>query len=148
MQADAGSAVSQAWQREQCGPRVPMELPAEGYLPSPTCQAGALGAHVGVSRQMLPRPWGFLRGLLGGCAGGGCQPRSCFLSSGRAPTGMRSTKYRLTSQHGPLLLMLLLVAIAACITLIVCHISGVSRGSPWVLGLPWGPGLSSDALYL
>lgn len=58
-------------------------------------------------------------------------------------------KYRLTSQHGPLLLMLLLVAIAACITLIVITFSyGVSRGSPWVLGLPWGPGLSSDALYL
>ena len=45
--------------------------------------------------------------------------------------------------------MLLLVAIAACITLIVITFSyGVSRGSPWVLGLPWGPGLGSDALYL
>lgn len=32
-------------------------------------------------------------------------------------------KYRLTSQHGPLLLMLLLVAIAACITLIVITFS-------------------------
>ena len=50
-EADAGSAVSQAWQREQCGPRVPMELPAEGvpsqpHLPnSPTDANAADGAY-------------------------------------------------------------------------------------------------------
>lgn len=41
-------------------------------------------------------------------------------------------KYRLTSQHGPLLLTLLLVAITACVTLIVitfvCGVSGAARG--------------------
>lgn len=56
-------------------------------------------------------------------------------------------KYRLTSQHGPLLLTLLLVAITACAVLIIIAFSyGVSGGSPWAF--PWAPGLSSDALYL
>lgn len=48
-------------------------------------------------------------------------------------------KYRLTSQHGPLLLTLLLVAIVACIALIIIAFSdGVSKGHPpgqW--GLLW-----------
>ncbi|KAM8774090.1 adenylate cyclase type 7 isoform 1-T4 [Rhynchonycteris naso] len=44
-------------------------------------------------------------------------------------------KYRLTSQHGPLLLMLLLVAIAACIALIVITFSsGDPSTQPAVLG--------------
>lgn len=38
-------------------------------------------------------------------------------------------KYRLTSQHGPLLLTLLMVAIAACIALVaIAFSSGVSGG--------------------
>lgn len=58
-------------------------------------------------------------------------------------------KYRLTSQHGPLLLTLLLVAIAACIALIAIAFSyGVSAGSSWVVGLLRGSDLSSDAWYL
>lgn len=37
-------------------------------------------------------------------------------------------KYRLTSQHGPLLLLLLVVAIAACVALVAIAFShGVSR---------------------
>lgn len=55
-------------------------------------------------------------------------------------------KYRLTSQHGPLLLTLLLVAIAACIALITIAFShGVSEGSSWAVGLLWGSDLSSGA---
>lgn len=39
-------------------------------------------------------------------------------------------KYRLTSQHGPLLLTLLLVAIAACVALIVItFVCGVSEAA-------------------
>ena len=34
-EADAGGAVSTAWQQEQCRPRVPMELPAEVVPPQP-----------------------------------------------------------------------------------------------------------------
>lgn len=58
-------------------------------------------------------------------------------------------KYRLTSQHGPLLLTLLLAAIAACIALITIAFSrGVSEGRSWAVGLLWGSDLSSDAWYL
>lgn len=46
-------------------------------------------------------------------------------------------KYRLTSQHGPLLLTLLLVAIVACVALIVITFSfGVSEGGPRAAGAP------------
>lgn len=46
-------------------------------------------------------------------------------------------KYRLTSQHGPLLLTLLLVAVAACVALIVITFSqGVSEGTHGSGGLP------------
>lgn len=49
-------------------------------------------------------------------------------------------KYRLTSQHGPLLLTLLLVAISACIALIVIAFSHrVSEG---------GPGRGSSGLWI
>uniref|UniRef100_A0A2I3GXY3 adenylate cyclase n=1 Tax=Nomascus leucogenys TaxID=61853 RepID=A0A2I3GXY3_NOMLE len=41
-------------------------------------------------------------------------------------------KYQLTSQHGPLLLTLLLVAATACVALIIIAFSqGVSEGRPW-----------------
>lgn len=46
-------------------------------------------------------------------------------------------KYRLTSQHGPLLLTLLLVAVAACVALIVitfvCGVSEVAGRSALLL---------------
>ena len=49
-------------------------------------------------------------------------------------------KYQLTSQHGPLLLTLLLVAATACVALIIIAFSqGVSEGSPWASRL--GPNL-------
>lgn len=45
-------------------------------------------------------------------------------------------KYRLTSQHGPLLLTLLLVAVAACTALVVLAFgSGVSEGSTGFSGV-------------
>lgn len=48
-------------------------------------------------------------------------------------------KYRLTSQHGPLLLTLLVVAIAACIALVaIAFGSGVSEGSPPAEGASLG----------
>lgn len=48
-------------------------------------------------------------------------------------------KYRLTSQHGPLLLTLLLVAIAACTTLLViAFTSEVSEGSLGAMGSALG----------
>lgn len=48
-------------------------------------------------------------------------------------------KYRLTSQHGPLLLTLLLVAITACTALIVLAFSyGVSESSPRAAGASLG----------
>lgn len=50
-------------------------------------------------------------------------------------------KYRLTSQHGPLLLTLLLVAISACVALLIIAFSqGVSEG-----GGSQGSDLSSAA---
>lgn len=53
-------------------------------------------------------------------------------------------KYRLTSQHGPLLLTLLLVAISACVALLIIAFSqGVSEGGPGG-GFP-GSDLSSAA---
>lgn len=48
-------------------------------------------------------------------------------------------KYRLTSQHGPLLLLLLLVAVAACTALICIAFSQEVRA--WAVALwPSGPG--------
>lgn len=55
-----------------------------------------------------------------------------FLNEGEGGPGhaVLYEKYRLTSQHGPLLLTLLLVAAAACTALVVIAFgSGVSEGS-------------------
>uniref|UniRef100_A0A8C0I1Y7 adenylate cyclase n=1 Tax=Balaenoptera musculus TaxID=9771 RepID=A0A8C0I1Y7_BALMU len=62
-------------------------------------------------------------------------------------------KYRLTSQHGPLLLTLLLVAITACAVLIVIAFSyGVSGGFPGVqvsaLMLSWGRAFFTLAVFV
>lgn len=57
-----------------------------------------------------------------------------FLNEGEEGPGqdVLYEKYRLTSQHGPLLLTLLLVAVTACIALIViafvCGVSEAARG--------------------
>ena len=154
-EADAGRAVARLGSGSSAGPVYPWSFQPRGYLPSPTCQAGRgqrpRCAAVGVGRQMLPRPWGFLRGPLGVPRWRMPAKGRYFLNEGEEGPDQDALyeKYRLTSQHGPLLLMLLLVAIAACTTLIIITFSyGVSGGSPWLLGLPWGPGLSSDALYL
>uniref|UniRef100_A0A3Q1M6Y3 Adenylate cyclase type 7 n=1 Tax=Bos taurus TaxID=9913 RepID=A0A3Q1M6Y3_BOVIN len=74
---------------------------------------------------MLPRPWGFLRGPLGVPRWRMPAKGRYFLNEGEEGPDQDALyeKYRLTSQHGPLLLMLLLVAIAACTTLIVITFS-------------------------
>lgn len=60
-------------------------------------------------------------------------------------------KYRLTSQHGPLLLTLLLVAVTACVALIiisfVCGVSGAAHRR-WLGAGPGRPWASLTSLSL
>lgn len=81
---------------------------------------------------MPSRPWALLSGLPGQVCPGRSMPAKgrYFLNEGEEGPGQDALyeKYRLTSQHGPLLLTLLLVVIAACIALIVITFSyGVSE---------------------
>lgn len=92
----AGSAVSKA---DGGVVQAPCCCRQRATLSSPACQAhrGLRPRPRGkrVSRQMLPRPWGVLSGLLGGCArGGGCRPRGATSSmrARRAQTRMRSMR--------------------------------------------------------
>ncbi|KAK1330633.1 hypothetical protein QTO34_010829 [Cnephaeus nilssonii] len=89
---------------------------------------------------MPSRPWALLSGLPGQVCPGRSMPAKgrYFLNEGEEGPGQDALyeKYRLTSQHGPLLLTLLLVVIAACIALIVITFSyGDLSGQQAVLGM-------------
>ncbi|XP_042637709.1 LOW QUALITY PROTEIN: adenylate cyclase type 7 [Orycteropus afer afer] len=71
---------------------------------------------------MPPRPWGVLSGLLGTCERRRMPAKGRYFLNEREGGPDQDAlyeKYSLTSQHGPLLLTLLLVAITACCALII-----------------------------
>ncbi|XP_070254455.1 adenylate cyclase type 7 [Myotis yumanensis] len=87
---------------------------------------------------MPSRPWALLSGLPGQVCQGQSMPAKgrYFLNEGEEGPDHDALyeKYRLTSQHGPLLLTLLLVVIVACIALIIITFSyGDLSGRPAVL---------------